>query len=198
MRLPKVVLMSAMLGTAFAGTAFAEDFNGPFVGVQAGLNSDDVKNPSLSLGTVGIDDDQQAFTGGVYAGYDKRIADKFVLGVEGSFDLTTDDNLQAANYTLDPQYSFDLTARTGYLVTPQTLLYVRGGYANARIKTAIAGSAGPLTDTGNQDGWTVGGGVERQLIDHVSARLEYRYSDFSEGDGQYDRHRVLAGVSYRF
>src|SRR3546814_4281481 len=36
--------------------------------------------------------------------------------------------------------------------------------------------------TENRDGWMVGGGVERAISDNVSARLEYRYADLSEGD----------------
>ncbi|MBV2148955.1 porin family protein [Sphingobium sp. AS12] len=44
----------------------------------------------------------------------------------------------------------------------------------------------------------IGGGVERQLTSNVSTRLEYRHFDLSEGDGNFDRHRVLAGLSYRF
>jgi outer membrane immunogenic protein len=40
--------------------------------------------------------------------------------------------------------------------------------------------------------------VERQVAQNVTARLEYRYSKFSEGDGKDDRHRVLAGLAYRF
>jgi outer membrane immunogenic protein len=44
----------------------------------------------------------------------------------------------------------------------------------------------------------VGGGVEQAITDNISARIEYRYSDLSDGDGKFDRHQALVGVAYRF
>jgi outer membrane immunogenic protein len=55
-----------------------------------------------------------------------------------------------------------------------------------------------VTSSGNLDGWQVGGGFEYAITDHVSARAEYRYSDFGTAGGQYDRHQTLVGVSYNF
>ena len=102
------------------------------------------------------------------------------------------------SFTIDPKRSFDLTARAGYLTDPSTLVYARGGYTNARTKNSLVTAAGTATAYDNRDGWLLGGGVERQFMSNASARFEYRYSDLSEGDGNFDRHRVLAGVSYRF
>jgi outer membrane immunogenic protein len=47
-------------------------------------------------------------------------------------------------------------------------------------------------------GWLVGGGVEYALTEKVSARLEYRYSDFGNNGGDYERHQTLVGVTYNF
>jgi outer membrane immunogenic protein len=126
-----------------------------------------------------------------------------VVGAEAGLDFATDDEVQnnvaGSSYSIDPKYSFDVTARAGYLVTRQTLLYVRGGYTNARLRATIVDSDGSFESASNSnDGWLVGGGVERQINDHVSTRLEYRYSKLSDGDGKDQRHRVLAGLSYRF
>jgi outer membrane immunogenic protein len=106
--------------------------------------------------------------------------------------------VSGTNYEADPKYSFDLTARAGYLVNPQTLLYARGGYTNARLRTTVTDAAGILSDSDNRDGWLAGAGVEREVAQKLSARLEYRYSKLSEGTGKDQRHRVLAGLSYRF
>ncbi|PHQ63276.1 MAG: hypothetical protein COC10_07025 [Sphingobium sp.] len=202
MRFPKIALTSVLASAALTGTAFAETFDGPFVGVQSGWNSYEVRNVETPLGVAAINDDQQSFTAGVYAGFDHRLTDRVVLGVEGSLDTTNDDRLHGStisgSYTLDPKYSFDLTARAGFLVTPATLVYARAGYTNARVETMVADDAGTASETRNQDGWLLGGGMERQLTEKVSARMEYRYSDLSEGDGKFDRHRVLAGLSYHF
>jgi outer membrane immunogenic protein len=192
------IALAMGLGTA----ASAEPFNGPFVGVQAGWNQDDLATPSTELGTVLVDRSQDAFTGGVFAGYDHKVNPRVVLGAEAGIQFGIDDSVVrdtgTSLVTLDPKRAIDLSGRAGYLVTDNTLLYARGGYTNARIKTSIDDAAGFSSATENRDGWLVGGGVEHALSDNVSARLEYRYSDLSEGDGKFDRHQALFGISYRF
>lgn len=124
-----------------------------------------------------------------------------MVGAEGSFDLTNDDKFRGTKangaYLIDPKYSSDLTARAGYLVQPETLVYLRAGSSNARVTTRISDLTGTDSEADNRDDLLVGGGVGRQLVDHVLARVEYRYSDLSQGNDKYDRHRVLAGLTYR-
>src|SRR3546814_20945343 len=90
----------------------------------------------------------------------------------------------AALVTVDPKRSLDLTARAGYLVTDNTLLYARGGYTNARVRTSFDGAAGFRSATENRDGWMVGGGVESAISDHVSARMAYRSAELREHVGK--------------
>lgn len=96
--------------------------------------------------------------------------------------------------------SWALGARAGWLANPSTLIYVAGGYTEAKID--LAGSAelfesnnssyygpapsilyGAETLTGSvngstwKDGYFVGGGVETLLGSNVSAKVEYRYAD---------------------
>lgn len=202
MRFDYKLATTVLLGTMSAPAAFAQNFDGPYVGVQAGWDLTDVRNPSTELGTLALDDDGQSFTGGAFAGFDRQVAPRVVLGAEAGADIGSDDALKTSSGTgeaiIDPDWSFDLTARAGYLLNPSTLAYVRGGYTNARVKTTMTTPVARLTENENRDGWLAGAGIERQLMQHTSARLEYRYSDLSEGDGAYDRHRVLAGISYRF
>jgi len=193
----------ALAGTAFvASPALAAPFNGPYVGAQVGWQSEKMRDLKSSLGTIPVSDRKDSITGGVFVGYDATIEGRFVVGAEAGLDLASDDEVDASaagtNYLIDPKYSFDVTARAGYLVDPKTLLYVRGGYTNARIRaTAVNGTA--IESAGrSEDGWLAGAGVERQVAQNVTARLEYRYSKFSEGDGKDDRHRLLAGIAYRF
>jgi len=49
----------------------------------------------------------------------------------------------------------------------------------------------------NRDGWLVGGGLERRFTDRISARIEYRYLDLSDGDGRFERHQLLTGITWR-
>lgn len=202
MRLYHKVMATVLFATVSAPAAFAQSFDGPYVGVQAGWDLSDVRNPSTELGTLALDDDRQSFNGGVFAGFDRQVAPRLVLGFEAGADVGTADTLKTATSggqaIIDPEWSLDLTGRAGYLVDPTTLAYLRGGYTNARIETTSASPTGRLTEEENRDGWLVGAGIERQLMQQTSARLEYRYSDLSDGDGTYDRHRLLAGITYRF
>jgi outer membrane immunogenic protein len=196
------VVLATALAAAIVAPASAAEFNGPFVGAQVGWQSEKLRDIDSSFGVVPVDDTANSVTGGLYAGYDRRVTDRVVIGAEASLDFASDDELQTSSagttFSVDPKYSFDLTARAGFLVAPATLVYARGGYTNARVRTTVAGPIGSQSDSDNQDGWLLGAGIERQLKDNVSARLEYRYSKFSEDDGKDQRNRVLAGLSYRF
>ena len=73
-----------------------------------------------------------------------------------------------------------LTARGGYLVTPQVLLYAQGGAAwtNTNI-TFLDGSGAQLGETSNdRTGWTVGAGVEWRFAPQWSVFAEYNFMGF--------------------
>ena len=195
------ILLASSL--ALAGTAHAEPFHGPYVGAQVGWTKDKIGTLESDLGALGVHRSNDAFSGGIFAGYDYKVSPNFVIGAEAGFNMSTDDEVVRRGdpaITVNPKHAFDLTARAGYLVTDNTLLYARGGYNNLRAKTTVAGAGAPmLRDTQTYDGWLAGGGIERALGDNVSTRLEYRYSDLSGGGGgKFDRHQVLLGVAYRF
>ena len=196
------LVVAGVLAATLPGMAHAADFNGPYVGAQVGWQSEKMKYPESSFGSLSIDDKKQSVTTGIYAGYDKKIKERVVIGAEAGLDFATDDEVQSSvagtSYSIDPKYSIDLTARAGFLVNPQTLVYARGGYTNARVRTTNIEAAGSKSASSSQDGWVAGAGVERRLTDNTSARLEYRYSKFREDDGEDKRNRVLAGLSYRF
>ncbi len=101
------------------------------------------------------------------------------------------------------------TGRLGF-VFPSTggLGYIRGGYSNARILLTD-----PVARTGyNRDGYTVGAGYEQPIARHVSARLEYDYSDYGHGDAsasavdyglaggteRLHRNAITAGLNFHF
>ena len=133
----------------------------------------------------------QSFDGRL-VGYDRQVAPRIVLGAEARADPAPTEALAP----LDPKEPSDFTARAGYLLDPATLAYVRGGHTNARIETSA--SALLSSESEYRDSWTLGAGIERKILKKISGRLEYRYSDLSEGEGRFDRHRFLAGIAYRF
>ena len=187
----KIMLAGAALVALSATPVLAQsEFQGAHVGVQAGWNHD-----------IAINSKKDAVVGGVFAGYDHEVAPNIILGVEGGFSLAASDTIGPVGTdaaTIDPNYSFDLSARAGYVVGEKNLVYVRGGYANSRADVTRTVATVTTSDKQTFDGWFVGGGVERKLLSNVSARVEYRYNNFDADNAKYQRHQVLAGVAYRF
>jgi outer membrane immunogenic protein len=198
-----VILPLALLATTAiaAAPAQAETFDGPYIGVAAGWERNEVAD-SINGQTVAAEASRDALALGGYAGYNYKLTEKVVIGAEAGFTATVDDRIQATSggrdLVIDPRYSFDLGARAGYLVTDKALVYVRGGYANTRVRTARSTATTIVRDSDNLDGWQVGGGLEYAISEKVSARVEYRYSDFGKDGGDFERHQTLVGVSYNF
>jgi outer membrane immunogenic protein len=209
----KLVIAGAL--AAAAVPAFAQDaptnFNGFFAGVQGGWQQDrQTVRGTVGTTTLSATNKNDGFAYGGQVGYDARLGDKVVLGVEAALTGRTGRgtlNDGTTNYTLRQGRTIDATARLGYLVDPQGLLYVRGGYSNARFNL----DDGTTRDGANRGGYKVGAGYERLITQNVSARLEYDYSgygsedltDFTTGvvnaaDVKFGRHAVTAGVNFRF
>lgn len=200
----KFIIASAALlaSTGISSVASAEAFNGPFIGAQVGWNHDEVGVIGSTVGQMSTGSDRDSFIGGAFVGYDYRVTPKVVIGAEAGFSIGADDAMRwGANRSaliLDPDYSIDISARAGYLVQDNTLVYVRGGYSNVRTDVRSTDAGGIRRGADNRDAWVLGGGVEHAITPNVSARFEYRYSDLSESDGSWDRHQVLLGAAYRF
>lgn len=196
--LPIIALAAAV---TVAAPAHAETFDGPYVGVATGWDRGEVSG-RIEGTPLDAEATRDALVLGGYAGYNHRIGEKVVIGAEAGFTGTVDDRIRAASagnaLTIDPRYSFDLTARAGYLVTDKALVYVRGGYANQRVRTSLDTGTGIVRSSDSLDGWLVGGGLEYAITEKVSARIEYRYSDFGNNGGSYERHQTLLGVTYNF
>jgi outer membrane immunogenic protein len=148
-----------------------------------------------------------SFTGGGQIGFNFQNA-ALVWGAEvdwQSFDLSGNlarDGLVKAG----TGQSFDLTgsfntdwlltarARLGWLVQPQTLLYVTGGLAVTEIKVANSISdncslirvcglpdlAGQSSSSSTKTGWALGGGVEWAYTPQWSLKAEYLYVSFDD------------------
>jgi outer membrane immunogenic protein len=193
---------SALVALMVPATASAQNFQGPFVGAQAGWNHNKLESTKWGDSELEVGKSKDSVVGGLYVGYDHVVAPNVVLGVEAGISATTKDKItrseSGAFLEVDPKYSIDATARAGYLIDPSTLLYARGGYAHLRTDTRLTGKDGTLRHKDNVSGWTAGGGLERVLTANVSGRVEYRFSKFDEQGSNLDRHQVLLGASFRF
>ena len=178
---------------------------------------------------------------GLHAGYDQQFATRWVAGVEASVDFgsqTTNLNgvtftpgvtplslaLQGDNFALRTGWDGSARARLGFLVTPSTLVYATGGAAWQRYDITstcaelvaaggcIFGPPAVITISDTRLGYTIGGGIETQVVGNWFARGEYRYADFGTGSYQLARtapvvvdnfdirlrtHTALLGFSYK-
>jgi outer membrane immunogenic protein len=62
------------------------------------------------------------------------------------------------------------------------LVFGTGGWAwgDPSVSYALLGGAPFVSNGGNSSGWTAGLGLEYALTDHVSGRVEYRYTDLAK------------------
>ncbi len=93
--------------------------------------------------------------------------------------------------------------RVGYLVTPDVLVFGKGGYINGSQREALFGPAGAtFYSSGHADGYQYGGGVEFTLHDKFSAVPGGLYVSAQYVRGQYDNHtrdeHAMGGIGFRF
>ena len=113
-----------------------------------------------------------------------------------------------------------LTARLGYAVVPQALLYVKGGAAWAHVAYSdndptFAGIGVFGNGSANPNGWTIGGGLEYAFLPNWSVFVEYNFMDFGSRNvtivynnnlfinpftytEKQNLQTVLFGLNYRF
>src|SRR6202795_5184793 len=178
---------------------------------------------------------------GLHAGYDRQFAARWVAGVEadvGFGSQTTNLNgvtftpgvtplslaLRGDNFALRTGWDGSARARLGFLVTPSALVYATGGAAWQRYDITstcaelvaaggcIFGPPAVITIGDTRFGYTIGGGIETQLVGNLVARGEYRDACFGTGYSQLARtapvvvdnfdirmrtHTALLGFSYK-
>src|SRR3546814_18493871 len=81
LKMKRIVSSVAALALAagVGSAASAEPFNGPFVGVPAGWDQDDLGPPSTEVGDVAVSSSQHSFSGGVFAGYHSTVTPTRVI-----------------------------------------------------------------------------------------------------------------------
>ena len=152
-----------------------------------------------------------ALLGGMQVGYNRQIGPRWVVGIEADFSLSTVDGSETRNGTVvafptnfraeERVRNFGtLRGRLGVLATENTLAFVTGGLAyarvehNASVNTNIAAggffaggdpgfacfAANPQCFVGStkrwQAGWTAGGGIEHKWTRNLSVKAEYLYA----------------------
>ena len=225
----------ALVGTAvLAVPASAQDeFTGFRVEAIAGYDNEGVDYDDDVFDGGKRDDD--GFILGAGAGYDVQM-DRFVFGGEAEFtESTLDREYQeqgtrppiptnpiatpiSATYNIEGGGDIYLGGRAGFAVSPNFLLYGKVGYSWHKLAIEGTGSDNGVPFTIDEQidlgGLRLGAGGEMNFGENFYGKLEYRYSNYNEGDfdvrganANLDplfsgidvvRHTVVVGAGFRF
>ena len=218
----RVAFIAAASLVAIATPAAAQEkapFSGLRVGAEAGydmLRSGSTEDIDT---TRDLNQDIEGVNYAAVVGYDAAVGENLRIGAEASFGDSTaswdNNNQQPTIFNLgrvEAQREIYVGGRIGYVTSPDLMLYAKGGYTNQRF--GIDGSNGTVSQNQrlDTDGYRIGAGAEYALSNNVYAGLEYRYSNYSEGELDFngntpdgsqfnidtDRHQVVATVGMRF
>lgn len=210
-------------GTAFVAVpAMAQSEESPFTGprVEAVVGYDISKAGSRVDDDINADNDESidGFLYGVGVGYDHNF-NGAVIGVEAELtDSTAKTKFDEGDFegfgigNVRANRDIYVGARIGGQVTPTTLLYAKGGYTNAKFDVRSFDGTQDLRQDIDTDGYRLGAGVEQAINDRTFVKLEYRYSNYSKAeidfegelpdserfDVDFDRHQVVLGAGIRF
>lgn len=173
-----------------------------------------------------VDDDSEAdndqsidgVSYGIGAGYDFD-AGGVVLGVEAEYagstaatDFETGDFEDIGIGNVEAGRDLYVGARAGVKASDDLLVYAKGGYTNATYNFRSRDGETEFETDLDADGYRLGAGAEYALSGNTFAKIEYRYSNYSDaeidfendtpdievGEIDLDRHQVMAGFGMRF
>lgn len=176
------VVCYAVLSLSFASLAAADtDWSGPYVGLFAGYTeANDAWDTGATPGALAISPEGIMFGG--LAGY-AHDAKPLILGLEADLsvpDFSDEGDCTTATFdcSLDVQVLSSLRARVGAALGP-VQIYGTAGIALGFIQAEASNGA---SDSKALAGWTAGTGVEWQTSGGLRLGVEYRHSDYGEGD----------------
>ncbi|WP_026608015.1 outer membrane protein [Methylocapsa acidiphila] len=197
-------------------------WTGVYVGGQIGWGQGN-NNGSIGYGPhyASYGYESHGVIGGAHIGYNLQIK-QFVVGLEGSVDglnlnrsLSTNVGLLPVYYSQSSRVQGSIRGRLGVVGSERWLLYATGGAAFASINASLASPFSYDGKSNTRVGWTLGGGLEYARTSNWSARVEYRYSDFSGQtfhptvlsaaaapgafvNRRFTENQIQAGFSYKF
>ncbi len=157
------------------------DWTGFYAGAQLGYGWGDVDTDNgVEYGDV------EGALGGLHVGFDRDFG-QFVLGAEASYNAA---DLSTEGFDLDQMTRIGL--RAGF-DAGNALVFLTGGYANARID--VAG------ERNTEDGWFAGIGVDYMLTDNWSLGgqvLTHQFDNVGTIGADVQATTLEARASYRF
>jgi len=211
----KLALQVAAISLAFAGTAAAADLRRPapvkapapvpvavynwtgcYVGAGGGYGMFSQESQYVSAGVpFGISNDNsgRGWFGTVQVGCDYQIGSNFVIGAFADYDFSGikgDMSVPVQGWVGGEKLknSWAAGGRVGWLPFQQLLVFVSGGYTQARFdqvdfRVAATGAASGFSLAKNTyDGWFIGSGYEYGInwlpVQGLFWKTEYRFADY--------------------
>jgi outer membrane immunogenic protein len=143
-------------------------------------------------------------------GWDGALNDKLIIGPEASYWRANNwsqgcgDGVAGGSVCTKSFEEWGAAVRVGYMVTPNVLVFGKGGYVSNEQRKRFDAPAGETSYYNHYrtDGYQAGGGVEFSMADRLSGPLsglymnaQYVYSNFADHTS---RQRVMGGVGIHF
>ncbi|GEM_PF-2214529 len=193
-----------------------DNWGGFYIGVQAGYIWNDVDlyekdfNPDGSFNSSyyahGIT--PSGIIGGVFAGYNWRVENNWILGLEAGFNRMSNEDKKAEywiqggtlsgfDYYVRQNWEASVVGKVGKVVNEDFLPYVLMGITWTELKGKYGSDIYPLG--GNIGDWhsdttcglTVGAGLEYMLSSNFHLRVEYRYNRYKDAEIE---HRYTGNI----
>jgi len=143
-------------------------WGGFYVGVQGGYSWFDANVSGLG----GVDDEDLKFGG--YTGYNFEFDNNIVTGVELNGNIINSE-ASVIGTTVEQDWDASIRARLGYAFE-NSLIYSFAGVAITGVEATT-----PLgSDSGTLTGYNVGAGFEQEIVDGITARIEYGFADYGD------------------
>ena len=196
-------LVPACLAAFAPPVAQAQDFDLRGVRVEGNFGGDRYRSAFTRDGSYGY---------GATVGFDGMIGDSIVVGPEGSVwrpenDKTNCATGAAGTFCNTSEYELGLALRAGFLITPDLLVFGKGGYVHDSqrdtftatqtlyyVNGVITPPPASFVREPDTSGYQVGGGVEYSLGETFYVNGQYVYSRY---ENHTSRQRVMVGVGIR-
>lgn len=214
-----IAAVTALACGAIATPAFAQEeknFDGPRAEILVGYDRFDA-----GLDDEDFDGNSEDIFYGAAVGYDFQSVG-LVVGIEGEIassgngaEETIVDGADEFTVSLEDGVNLYAGARIG-TVFGSGLLYAKAGFAHTNIDLDASATIDGVTESDSADisfsGLRFGGGYEYSF-GGAYGKIEYRYTNYSDGDVEYDgesvdpnafgeidldRHQIVLGLGYRF
>lgn len=150
---------------------------------------------------------------GIRAGYLWQYS-RWVFGPEIGYEAGNikdsfgfDDGLSGGEFKGKAKDVIALRVKSGYAVSPETLIYGIAGVASGKFEYSAEGAGQSFKDDFRTTGYIVGFGAEQKLTDMMSITAEYEYANFGsesitlddvQSTASPDYSNIKVGVNFRF